>query len=45
MRDLIAAGYLGELREVQLYSLNAALADPAAPLSWRQDAACPASTC
>ena len=39
MKDLLAAGYLGELREVQLASLSAALGDAAAPLSWRQDAA------
>jgi predicted dehydrogenase len=39
MVELIQSGYLGELREVQVVSLNAALADPAAPLSWRQDAA------
>jgi predicted dehydrogenase len=39
MRDLIQAGFLGELREVRVYSLGDALADPAAPLSWRQDAA------
>jgi predicted dehydrogenase len=39
MKELIAAGYLGELREVQVVGLSAALADPAAPLSWRQDAA------
>jgi predicted dehydrogenase len=39
MLDLIGKGYLGELREVQVHALNAALADPAAPLSWRQDAA------
>src|SRR5208282_2919732 len=38
MRDLIHGGFLGELREVQVFGLNAALADPAAPLSWRQDA-------
>lgn len=37
--DLLAGGYLGELREVQVYARNDALADPAAPLSWRQDAA------
>ncbi|HVS38027.1 MAG TPA: Gfo/Idh/MocA family oxidoreductase [Gemmataceae bacterium] len=37
MRELIASGWLGELREVQIYSFNGALADPAAPLSWRQD--------
>jgi predicted dehydrogenase len=39
MRELIAGGYLGELREVRVTVHNAALADPAAPLSWRQDAA------
>jgi predicted dehydrogenase len=39
MRELIAAGCLGELRQVQVFGLNGALADPAAPLSWRQDAA------
>jgi predicted dehydrogenase len=39
VRDLIRSGYLGELREVFLYSRSGALADPAAPLSWRQDAA------
>jgi predicted dehydrogenase len=37
MRDLIASGWLGELREVEVYGLNGALADPATPLSWRQD--------
>jgi predicted dehydrogenase len=39
MKDLIQGGFLGQLREVQVLSLNAALADPAAPLSWRQDPA------
>jgi predicted dehydrogenase len=39
MRQLIGEGYLGELREVQLRHCNAPLADPDAPLSWRQDAA------
>lgn len=39
MRELIAGGFLGDLREVSVYNHNAALADPAAPLSWRQDAA------
>ena len=38
MRDLIASGWLGELREVRVVGFTAALADPAAPLSWRQDA-------
>lgn len=37
--ELIAQGYLGDLREVQVVGMNAALADPAAPLSWRQDLA------
>jgi predicted dehydrogenase len=39
MRDRIQSGFLGELRELRIYSLSGALADPAAPLSWRQDAA------
>lgn len=39
MKELIAGGFLGELREVHVFGLGAALADPAAPLSWRQDAA------
>jgi predicted dehydrogenase len=39
VRELIAGGFLRELREVRVVGLNAALADPAAPLSWRQDAA------
>jgi predicted dehydrogenase len=39
MKELIEGGYLGELREVSLYNLNDSLADPAAPLSWRQDVA------
>src|SRR5207253_11422208 len=37
IRALIADGFLGELREVHVFSLNAALADAATPLSWRQD--------
>lgn len=37
MRELIASGFLGELREVQVFGFNAALADAATPLSWRQD--------
>src|SRR5262245_45968143 len=37
MVELIAGGFLGELREVAVRSLGAALADPASPLSWRQD--------
>jgi predicted dehydrogenase len=39
VRGLIAAGHLGELREVELVGRTGALADPAAPLHWRQDAA------
>ncbi len=39
MRELIDSGYLGELRQVQVVGFNGALADPVAPLSWRQDAA------
>ena len=39
MAELLGGGYLGELREVFVYARNNALADPAAPLSWRQDLA------
>lgn len=39
VKELLAEGYLGELREVQVQGFGASLADPAAPLSWRQDAA------
>jgi predicted dehydrogenase len=39
MTELLGSGYLGELREVHVWSVNAALADPASPLSWRQDVA------
>ncbi|MCS7045415.1 MAG: Gfo/Idh/MocA family oxidoreductase [Gemmataceae bacterium] len=39
MRELLEAGFLGELREVHVRAMNASLADPATPLSWRQDAA------
>jgi predicted dehydrogenase len=39
MKELIESGYLGELREVQVYNLSDSLADPASPLSWRQDVA------
>jgi predicted dehydrogenase len=38
IKELIETGYLGQLREIHVYSFNASLADPAAPLSWRQDA-------
>jgi predicted dehydrogenase len=37
VRELLAAGYVGELREVQIIGRTAALADAAAPLGWRQD--------
>src|SRR5437868_10263234 len=39
MAELLGAGYLGDLREVFVYARNNALADPASPLSWRQDVA------
>jgi predicted dehydrogenase len=39
MRELLREGFLGELREVHVFSRNGALAESAAPLSWRQDAA------
>ncbi len=39
MAELLAGNYLGELREVDVYARSNALADPAAPLSWRQDVA------
>jgi predicted dehydrogenase len=38
MREVLADGYVGEVREVNVIGRTAALADPAAPLSWRQDA-------
>lgn len=38
VQELLDAGFLGEMREIQVFGMNAALADPAAPLSWRQDA-------
>lgn len=39
MRELLDAGFLGDLREVHVRGFNASLADPATPLSWRQDVA------
>jgi predicted dehydrogenase len=39
VREAVASGFIGELREVQVVGMNANLADPASPLSWRQDAA------
>ncbi len=37
MRSLIDSGYLGKLAEVHVHSLNDQLADPKAPMSWRQN--------
>ena len=34
--QLIAEGYLGELRELHVQSLNSDLADPNTPMGWRQ---------
>ncbi len=39
VREWVEGGLLGDLREIHVFSYGAALADPAAPLSWRQDAA------
>ncbi len=39
VRELLRDHFLGELREVHVFSRTGALADPAAPLSWRQDGA------
>ena len=36
VRQLIAEGYLGELRELHVQSLNSDLADPETPMGWRQ---------
>jgi predicted dehydrogenase len=38
VRELLAAGYLGELREVSVTHRTAALVEQNAPLHWRQDA-------
>ncbi len=38
VRSLIAGGFLGEFREAELVGRSGVLADPSAPLSWRQDA-------
>jgi predicted dehydrogenase len=38
VREWLEQGLLGELREIHVRMMNAALADAAAPLSWRQDA-------
>jgi predicted dehydrogenase len=37
VKDLISSGFLGELREVEVIGRGGALADPNAPLHWRQD--------
>jgi predicted dehydrogenase len=37
MRSHLRGGFVGELREVHVFSRTGALADPHAPLSWRQD--------
>ena len=39
MSELLEGGYVGKLREVYVYSFTNSLADPVAPLSWRQDVA------
>jgi predicted dehydrogenase len=39
MRELLQSGFIGDLLEYTLISRNAALADPVAPLAWRQDVA------
>jgi len=36
VKQLLADGYLGTLREVVVLGMNNAVADPAAPLHWRQ---------
>ncbi len=36
MAEMIASGFLGNLREVHVHSLNNYLADPDAPMGWRQ---------
>lgn len=38
MVDLLANGFIGDLREVRVFNFNGAFADPNAPLTWRQDA-------
>ena len=38
VKELLADGYLGQLREVVVLGTNAALADPSTPLHWRQSA-------
>src|SRR4051812_36085816 len=38
VRELLQAGYLGQLREVSVVHRTPVLAEPSAPLHWRQDA-------
>ena len=38
MKQLVAEGFLGVLREIRVHHLNGPLADTETPLSWRQDA-------
>src|SRR5262249_19171960 len=37
VKELLAAGYVGDVREVVVVHRTAALSDPSAPLPWRQD--------
>jgi predicted dehydrogenase len=39
VKELLESGYIGQPREMHVYGMTSALADPATPLSWRQDAA------
>jgi predicted dehydrogenase len=39
VQELLEGGFLGELREASVVHRTASLADPTAPLHWRQDAA------
>jgi predicted dehydrogenase len=39
VKELLAAGFLGELREIEVVGRGGTLADPNAPLHWRQDGA------
>jgi predicted dehydrogenase len=39
VKDLIKDGYLGELRDATVFSMNDALGGADSPLSWRQDSA------
>jgi predicted dehydrogenase len=36
VKSLIDSGFLGELREIHVFSFNDQLADPETPISWRQ---------